>query len=254
MILSYVHILFLLPTRWGGCCCGNNGVTFDMPYDIPRCMQECLVNTDDRFLWDAHTQIHLIFPVNLNFFELFPQHKHRHRAKQVLQKGLLLCKSCLCHSLGCVCLRVNMCAKGSVELSASVILRVNQVVGRGGTVQADIGLICLGKRVACCACGFRQAWGKEGSTGDIIERTTVRLGTTHPALLPTLQGDSSPVWRRVAANTTNFLYSLISPTLHKSLYIIISHILTMSFSPCVFHMGCIRFILIVLDTAYAHSE
>lgn len=212
------------------------------------------VNTDDRFLWDAHTQIHLIFPVNLNFFELFPQHKHRHRAKQVLQKGLLLCKSCLCHSLGCVCLRVNMCAKGSVELSASVLLRVNQVVGRGGTVQADIGLICLGKRVACCACGFRQAWGKEGSTGDIIERTTVRLGTTHPALLPTLQGDSSPVWRRIAANTTNFLYSLISPTLHKSLYIIISHILTMSFSPCVFHMGCIRFILIVLDTAYAHSE
>lgn len=141
---------FLLPTRWGGCCCGNNGVTFDMPYDIPRCMQESLVNTDDRFLWDAHTQIHLIFPVNLNFFELFPQHKHRHRAKQVLQKGLLLCKSCLCHSLGCVCLRVNMCAKGSVELSASVILRVNQVVGRGGTVQADIGLICLGKSGLLC--------------------------------------------------------------------------------------------------------
>lgn len=38
--------------------------------------------------------------------------------------------------------------------------------------------------MACCVCGLRQAWGKPGSTGDIIGRKTTRLGITPPALYP----------------------------------------------------------------------
>lgn len=46
-------------------------------------------------------------------------------------------------------------------------------------MQVDIVLSCMGKRVACCVCGLRQAWGKAGSTGDIISRKNNKI-RNHP--------------------------------------------------------------------------
>lgn len=80
-----------------------------------------------------------------------------------------------------VCARMCAFACQCVSsLSVSVILCVN----RAETAQVDIVLSCMGKRVACCVCGLRQAWGKPSSTGDIIGRKTTRLGITPPTLSP----------------------------------------------------------------------
>lgn len=85
--------------------------------------------------------------------------------------------------VGHMCVFVCQCVS---SLSVSVILCVNRVVDGAETAQVDIVLSCMGKRVACCVCGLRQAWGKPGSTGDIIDGKTTRLGITPSRSLPAL--------------------------------------------------------------------
>lgn len=64
--------------------------------------------------------------------------------------------------------------------------------------------------MACCVCGLRQAWGKPGSTGDIIDEKTTRLGITPSPLFT-----RSPFISQLSMNSSlYFSFLLTSLPLH----------------------------------------
>lgn len=67
----------------------------------------------------------------------------------------------------------------------------------------------MGKRVACCVCGLRQAWGKAGWTGDIISRKNNKI-RNHP---PSHSSSSllSPFISQLSMNSSLYLTLFSSP-------------------------------------------
>lgn len=81
-------------------------------------------------------------------------------------------------------------------------------------------LSCMGKRVARCVCGPRQAWGKAGLTGDIISRKNNKIRNHPPPALRPLS--SHPSSGQLSMNSSLYLTlfpprdfpSSVHPSLH----------------------------------------